>query len=364
MSCLVVVTLLIVFARVSRAAPFSEVVQTPSETDRSAGLAAASDLEDVSGGASKDGTGSDDAEDDAEGGDSEDSTEDALANTEAGSDGAELPAFSESSGGEAGVVVDSWVPILERPKIPPPQRDMGPKQPCSRARSREARQIVEERLIAKAQTYGVQVDPKCKLHPHTDMLREHEANKSTLASTQWKCKICGKIFRSEGYLDLHMDRKHMDTVPAEANICLADFCDILGCRSLEPMAGTACSPKHMQRRRVLCQHLMHNCFPPEINEQYWHAHELFEHELCDRLTCDPSGIGAAMRHSGAHMLRIVFSVVVGIVLIVVAIGVWCHQMDARTGPDLRRRSNRPKAKRGGLTAWLNRLGFARRLHVD
>lgn len=259
-----------------------------------------------------------------------------------------------------------WVPIPERPKIPPPRRDHGPAQPCSRAKSREARRIVEERLVAKARTFDVQIDPRCKLHPRSDLLRAHEANKSALSSAQWKCETCGKLFRTEGYLDLHMDRKHMGTLPADASVCLADFCDILGCASSGPAAGVACSAPHMQRRRILCQHLMHNCFPPELNAEYWHAHELFEHELCDRLTCDPSSAGAPFGQGGAHALRIVGSVVVGIVLIIVAIGVWCHQLDARTEPDLRRRRGRATAKvgRGGFSALLGRVGLAKRPHSD
>ena len=35
-----------------------------------------------------------------------------------------------------------------------------------------------------------------------------EDQKEELRPNQWKCNSCGKMFRSEHYIDLHMDRKH------------------------------------------------------------------------------------------------------------------------------------------------------------
>jgi hypothetical protein len=266
-------------------------------------------------------------------------------------------------GGAATADADAFVPILHRPKIPQPQYETGPRQPCSRAKSREARQIIEERMLAKARAFGVQMDPRCKLSPQTDMLLAHEANKSALAAAQWKCKTCGKVFRTEGYLDMHFDRRHMDTVPTDANVCLADFCDILGCRSLRPSAGVACNPQQQQRRRVLCQHLIHNCFPPSLNAEYWHVHEMFERGMCDGLTCAPSTF-AAVREGSGKTLRIVGTVVISILIVVIACAVGCHKLEARTGPDLRRRSGRPKASRGRAASWMVRLGLRARAHSD
>jgi hypothetical protein len=282
----------------------------------------------------------------------------------------------DDDGGEAELVEDAaaaaaepsargaYVSILERPKVIEPPHDNGPRQPCSRARSREARAIVQARLIDRARAHGVQLDRRCKFHPDNDLLRAHEANKTALASLQWKCKSCGKVFRSEAYIDAHFDRRHMDALPADATVCLADFCDVLGCASAALPTGAACSEPAQQRRRVLCQHLMHSCFPPERNADYWHVHERFERELCDRLTC---GAGALrdVREDAGYALRIVGTCIACVVLAVLGCGIWCHQMDARLGPDLRRRSSRAKPAGGGMAGWAHRLGFGpRRTHLD
>ncbi|KAJ1619010.1 hypothetical protein T492DRAFT_1089063, partial [Pavlovales sp. CCMP2436] len=290
---------------------------------------------------------------------------------EAPDDGERAPGGSDAAddepnvGAAAATEPAGWVPIPERPKLPQPQYATGPKQPCSRAKSREARQIVDERLIAKALSYGVQIDRRCKLHPDNDLLRPHEANKSMASSSQWRCKTCGKVFRTEAYIDMHMDRKHADTLPANRNVCPADFCDILGCRSAVLGGGAGCSEKLMQRRRVLCQHLMHNCFPPSLNAEYWHVHEWFEHELCDQLTCGPA-ISATSASGAARVLRIVGTVIVVLLATVIGLGIWCHRMEACTGPDLRRRSGRAKSARGsGIGALLRRVGFGgARAHLD
>ena len=50
-----------------------------------------------------------------------------------------------------------------------------------------------------------------------------------------KCGECGKAFRSEAYLDLHLDRFH--PVNGSGKGCLADYCTILDCPSLPDTAA-------------------------------------------------------------------------------------------------------------------------------
>ena len=85
-------------------------------------------------------------------------------------------------------------------------------------------------------------------------------------SSFWKCGYCSKQFRSEGYLDLHMDRKHGDKLSHSG--CLADACDFLRCPSatsgvdatLNEKADDAAG-KAQQRRMRLCQAEVYACAP-------------------------------------------------------------------------------------------------------
>lgn len=41
--------------------------------------------------------------------------------------------------------------------------------------------------------------------------------------------LCFAPDRSEEYLDKHFDNRHMDKLPEDATVCLADYCDVLQC---------------------------------------------------------------------------------------------------------------------------------------
>ena len=58
----------------------------------------------------------------------------------------------------------------------------------------------------------------CPLHPSNDRLRQHEEHKQAVTQYQWKCALCGKMFRSESYIDLHLERKHHDTLPTNSTL--------------------------------------------------------------------------------------------------------------------------------------------------
>lgn len=270
---------------------------------------------------------------------------------------------------ESATAAADEIPIIDRPKIPQPAKEVL-RSTCSRARSREARAIIDEHVLAVARRHGITMDPKCKLHPDNDMLRAHEANKTMLSAAQWKCKTCGKTFRSEAYVDLHFDRRHMHTIPDGAHVCVGELCEALRCRSVaQAEAGVPCVRRVQQKRRMLCQLLMHNCFPPSLNEHYWHAHELFERAICDAHTCDgavinPSADGGASK----QVLRAVFGGLFVVLLFIAFCGVLCHQLESRTRPDLQRRANRkaqPSRRRAqGWLRLLPGLGAKRRTHMD
>jgi len=154
--------------------------------------------------------------------------------------------------------------------------------PCSRPESREARRIVQTHIVTLSEEAGHgELAPSCPLSPHNDVLAAHEAAKRRLSGAVWKCGLCGKQFRSERHLDLHMHRKHADASPAGATSCLADECDLLRCPSWVKRLGdaaAACTEGALAVRREHCAALMHSCaFGPLFAQ--------LEHEYCANLTC-------------------------------------------------------------------------------
>ncbi|KAJ9505465.1 hypothetical protein QJQ45_024798, partial [Haematococcus lacustris] len=129
---------------------------------------------------------------------------------------------------------------------------------CDRERSREARDIITKagfaRLVADLHTSTLvepypsvqyvfpqlgnkvkQLPAGCPLLPSVDVdvLLAHEQHKARKNAKHMKCQYCGKMFKSELFIDRHMQRKHVDQVPEAtlqtAHICLADLCDVLHC---------------------------------------------------------------------------------------------------------------------------------------
>jgi hypothetical protein len=81
---------------------------------------------------------------------------------------------------------------------------------CARKQSRQARKIINDRVISVAKKHGYALPPDCPFHPENDCYLEQEAHKKELRKNVWECKHCGKQFRTEFYIDRHMDNKHMD----------------------------------------------------------------------------------------------------------------------------------------------------------
>ncbi|KAL3920887.1 MAG: hypothetical protein SGPRY_005092, partial [Prymnesium sp.] len=138
---------------------------------------------------------------------------------------------------------------------------------CHRPSAREARKLCKSMLLPLARSMGAEMSPSCPLHEWSDRLLEQEKKKLAYSMTNWKCEICGKSFRSEHYIDLHLDRKHMHMLPANATTCLGDFCDILRCpswvttmRAQMKEDPSSCQESVLEGRRHFCRHLMHECF--------------------------------------------------------------------------------------------------------
>ncbi len=93
---------------------------------------------------------------------------------------------------------------------------------------------------------GYQFPAGCPLDPRNDRLKFHEENKKRVRHKQFQCQLCGKTFRNESWVDLHMDRRHADTAP-RAQACLADHCNSFRCNDDTSNRGTR------QRGRVRCR---------------------------------------------------------------------------------------------------------------
>lgn len=94
--------------------------------------------------------------------------------------------------------------------------DMNMANDCSRKYSREVRKFAEDILFSRLGRNLV--NSSCPLSPINDIFEEHEKNKEEIAYSKWKCGYCGKIFRTEHYLDKHMHLKHGDTLQVQQNL--------------------------------------------------------------------------------------------------------------------------------------------------
>jgi hypothetical protein len=124
--------------------------------------------------------------------------------------------------------------------------------------SREAASIIEGEVLHAAAAAQVPVDEvSCPLMPQRGRFHAQEQAKEEVRHSSWRCSWCGKSFRSQTFIDWHMQRQHAanDTGSAEATVgaaaaafrgvsadagtnigdggtCLADYCGMLGCPSL------------------------------------------------------------------------------------------------------------------------------------
>lgn len=144
---------------------------------------------------------------------------------------------------------------------------------CSRSVTREVRKQLKTEVIGLATKDGFNLSSAaaCPLDPIHDLYGEHEKQKLRrkpgTPGLGWHCGICNKTFKNEHYLDLHMERKHMDVTPTVAPVCLADYCEIFeNChgesrRPRRPQNESACDAKVLAISRKRCDEAMSTCFP-------------------------------------------------------------------------------------------------------
>merc|ERR1712000_640922 len=105
----------------------------------------------------------------------------------------------------------------------------------------------------------------------------------------WTCGICGKVFKSEHYLDLHLERVHMNETPRDG-VCLADYCELFRVcqgdskfrRRMDP--EPKCDNVTLARAQSKCEAALQKCLPLEDKEAR-EMHAKLSRTFCRLLDC-------------------------------------------------------------------------------
>ena len=162
-----------------------------------------------------------------------------------------------------------------------------------------------------------------------------------------QCGVCSKAFLSEDALDKHLGARHAGLARPEADVCLADFCDVLQCDVYEastrgvvslahplPVAARQCGARELEAAKHKCDSLLRLCLPLHgrgtgSNATRGAARQAAAYDRlvashCGMLTCDhvhdlfASAVFAARLWAG--LVRAV-TVIVTLVVVVYYIGV-------------------------------------------
>ncbi|EGD81530.1 hypothetical protein PTSG_02249 [Salpingoeca rosetta] len=157
---------------------------------------------------------------------------------------------------------------------------------CDRATSRRVRGVLTQSILPLLGARGLHLSspakhnndsraepgsaltPSCPLDPTRDVYARQDEHRDMEGTTKLTCLYCGKSFRGEPFLDLHMHNRHAGEllVPDTGPLCLADYCDATMCetqleyrqfaRLFSPEHGGKCDPDAMSRRKESCERLL------------------------------------------------------------------------------------------------------------
>jgi hypothetical protein len=233
---------------------------------------------------------------------------------------------------------------------------------CNSAKSRASRQSLEENVFPVLEAEGYELTERCVWHPAHDALKEMEVNKKQTRRA-WKCLICKRSFAAEEFLDLHLKNKHPE-VTKETDVCLADYCDILGCEDYldpppiiedenvvlpSPSPPPPCTPASIEKRKFECNDLMHKCFPPNEGPVAHRLNLQFRKLFCDSLSCDrpdePNKRQMTKWAIASKILWWLLFVVVALGLLAYYLIFWLIQGQHGAQKDFKRLSRRPLVQR-------------------
>lgn len=167
---------------------------------------------------------------------------------------------------------------------------------CDRERSRAARAVLRQHVLPMTAKADHQLTEQCPFHPLRDLYGMQDAARHKHRGIQWKCGFCDKVFRTDAFLDQHMDNNHQNEKHPSADVCLADLCEVLHCDHFVQGHGSSfksfqqrtapCRPKLKGQLKHNCQDIADVCFPIANSNEAALMHEYFVEHFCEAHTCN------------------------------------------------------------------------------
>jgi len=190
----------------------------------------------------------------------------------------------------AGLTIHIVASAKNNPDVPRTQLS----NPCRRDISRSVRKQLDKEVLKVASRAGVDKWPAdCPFDPGLDLYGYHEKQKQRKRpgsqGTSWTCGICGKTFKSEHYLDLHLENKHMNETPSNG-VCLADYCEVFEvCQGdskwkSQRHKNDECDAEALATARSRCEEGLRKCFPLD-QEEARKLHAQLSRHWCQVLDC-------------------------------------------------------------------------------
>jgi hypothetical protein len=232
------------------------------------------------------------------------------------------------------------------------------KEVCSREKSRIARKLAQVHILQPAAEAGVIFSNDCPFRPEVDQYLEHETHgKVQTYRGFWQCPYSGKIFKSERYIDFHLQRFWKHKIAAEATECLANWCDVLGCTSVSnkeivsknvkkaiaDINHIAIGEKTEDEHRIehKCRAVLHRCFSPTSGRSSHRFKDAVFDALCLTSSRDERDLNALKMFPNQPkmfsiwtMLRYIFLILATSASAVFYICYFLQKVDSRVDHDL------------------------------
>lgn len=195
--------------------------------------------------------------------------------------------------------------------------------------------------------------------------------------------MCTKAFYTEAALDKHLHARHPGLVPPSADVCLADYCDVLQCdvyaaaatgvatlashataAARLPPGARRCDARQLELARHRCESLLRLCLPLHSGSssaggggnatreaaRHRAAHERLLGSHCGMLTCDHVDAmfaATALSVRAWRLVRRITTVAVALAVVVYYIGVARDVLATAALPHAQHASGPARQRRGG-----------------